>query len=66
MVENVYTAEGAAAILMKSTLQTVHRYLVAGKIKGFTVGRDWPITETDLHTFIEGSRPEADGSGQET
>ncbi len=56
MVENVYTAEEAAAIL-KSTPQTVRRYLVAGKIKGFKIGRDWRITESDLNEFVRRARP---------
>lgn len=64
MVEQVYTAEEVAAIL-KATPQTVRRYLVAGKLGGFKVGRDWRVTESDLEAFIKGSRSGVGGASPE-
>jgi len=57
VAEVVYTVEEVAGLL-KVAPQTVRRYLVAGKMKGFKIGKDWRITESDLQTFVEGARPE--------
>ncbi|MHB0978876.1 MAG: helix-turn-helix domain-containing protein [Thermoleophilia bacterium] len=64
-LERVYTVNQVAEMLQTAPL-TIRRYLKAGKIRGFKVGKDWRITESDLQAFIDAGRPtEHSGSGAE-
>ncbi len=55
----VYKATEVCNIL-KITRRSLYRYLEAGEIKGFRVGREYRFTEKDVTDFIEarrGTRP---------
>ena len=47
-----------AAIILKTNPEVVRRYLSAGKLKGFKLGREWRINKSDLMQFV--------GEGEET
>lgn len=51
----VYTATETCELL-KITKRTLYRYLEAGNIKGFRVGREYRFTEDDIKDFIESRR----------
>ena len=49
----IYTVPELIEIL-KVTNRTLHRYLNAGKLKGFKVGHNWRVKHEDLMAFING------------
>ena len=57
--ENLLTMEEAIETL-STTRATFYRWLRAGKIKGFKVGRQWRFRQEDIDQFLKGKRPKAD------
>lgn len=47
----IYTIKEAATMFVVSEL-TIRRYLIAGKIIGFKVGKVWRITQEEINKFI--------------
>lgn len=40
------------AVVLGAHPEVIRRYLVAGKLRGFKVGREWRILKTDLMAFV--------------
>jgi len=53
----IYTVVEAARILKLKPL-TVAEYIREGKLKGFKIGKEWRLEESDLKEFIETKRAE--------
>jgi len=52
----VYTPNEVADVLKVEPV-TIRRWLMAGKMSGFKVGKEWRVTEEDIQQFIENNRP---------
>ena len=42
---------------LSTTRSTFHRWLRAGKIKGFKMGRQWRFRQQDINEFLDGGSP---------
>jgi len=56
-MEQLLTPEQVAEKLQLSLI-TVKRWLTAGKLPGYKVGRQWRVSEEQLQQFIEGGQSE--------
>jgi excisionase family DNA binding protein len=54
-VEEVLTLAEVAAHL-KLPVKTTRKFVVAGTIRGFKVGRQWRVRESDLQAYIDHQR----------
>jgi excisionase family DNA binding protein len=54
-VDNVLTLPEVAAHL-KLPVKTTRKFVVAGTIRGFKVGRQWRVRESDLEAYIDHQR----------
>jgi putative molybdopterin biosynthesis protein len=52
MKDNFLTAQEAAGIL-KVNIMTIYRYIKAGKLKAYKLGKDFRIKEKDFNKFID-------------
>lgn len=55
MDSSFYTVNEVAELLRVSKL-TIWRYINAGKLPAYKLGRDWRIKKSELESFIESRR----------
>lgn len=54
-MEKHYSTEEVSEILGISTY-TIREYIRNGSLKGFKIGREWRISESDLQEFLDSKR----------
>lgn len=55
MKEEFYTAEELAEKL-KVNIMTIYRYIKAGKIKAYKIGKEFRIDQKELGRFLDASK----------
>ena len=58
-MEKHYSTEEVSEILGISTY-TIREYIRNGSLKGFKIGREWRISESDLQEFLDSKRNDTD------
>jgi len=58
MNEDTYYTSKEVALKFKVSYLTVFRWIKAGKLPAFKVGKQYRVKQEDLDTFIESTMPE--------